>query len=97
MNESIASTKRRLVDADGLLDALFEPACRPSIRWLREMQAQRKIPYIKMGHLVRFDITEVQNSLERHCTVQIRKRISSSQLSGMYPKKMSSRERLVNC
>lgn len=46
----------KLVDAHGLLDALFDENSRPSLRYIRKMQAQRRIPYIKLGHLVRFDV-----------------------------------------
>ncbi|MDP0499040.1 MAG: hypothetical protein Q7P63_02975 [Verrucomicrobiota bacterium JB022] len=62
----------KLVDAEGLLEALFDPACRPSIRWLRQMQAQRTIPYIKIGHLVRFDVDQVRAALHKTCTVNPR-------------------------
>jgi hypothetical protein len=43
------------VDAQKLLEILFAPECRPSIRWLREQQAERKIPFVKLGRLVFFD------------------------------------------
>jgi len=62
----------KLVDAQGLLDALFDESSRPSLRWLREMQAQRRIPYVKIGHLVRFDVEEVRNALNENCTVRSR-------------------------
>ena len=63
----------KLVDAHGLLAALFAPDSRPSLRWLRQMQAQRKIPYIKLGHLVRFDVEEVREALRNDCTVHSRR------------------------
>ncbi|MDP0499364.1 MAG: hypothetical protein Q7P63_04610 [Verrucomicrobiota bacterium JB022] len=63
----------KLVDAQGLLEALFEPGCRPSVRWLRQMQAQRTIPYIKIGHLVRFDVEQVRDALRATCTVMSRR------------------------
>jgi hypothetical protein len=47
---------RKLVDANGLLEALFDEKSRPSLRWVRQMQSQRKLPYYKLGHLVRFEI-----------------------------------------
>ena len=43
------------VDARKLLEILFAPECRPSVRWLREQQAERKIPFVKLGRLVFFD------------------------------------------
>lgn len=74
----ISDTQRKdqsqLVDAQGLLDVTFEKSSRPSLRWLRQMQAQRKIPYIKIGHLVRFDVEKVRAALEENCTVNPRSR-----------------------
>ena len=60
----------RLVRAERLLELLFEEESRPSLRWLRQMQSQRKIPYIKLGHLVRFDVETVRRALLENCTVQ---------------------------
>ena len=45
----------RYVDAPKLLEVLFDEQCRPSLRWLREQQAKRKIPSVKIGRLVFFD------------------------------------------
>ena len=67
--EITSSENLKLMDAQGLLNALFETSCRPSLRWLRQMQAQRKIPYIKIGHLVRFDLEKVREALSENCTV----------------------------
>lgn len=65
----------KLVDAHGLLEALFDEESRPSLRWLRQMQAQRKVPYIKLGHLVRFDVEEVREALRDNWTVRSRRKI----------------------
>jgi hypothetical protein len=43
------------VDARKLLEILFAPECRPSVRWLRTQQAARKIPFVKISRLVFFD------------------------------------------
>ena len=67
-------TQPKLVDANGLLEALFDEQSRPSLRWLRQMQAQRKIPYVKIGHLVRFDVEKVRAALDENCTVNPRRR-----------------------
>lgn len=67
--------KRKLVDAKGLLAALFDEGSRPSERWLRQMQAQRKISFRKIGRLVRFDIDQVRSELEEDCTVHSRKHL----------------------
>lgn len=60
----------RLVDANQLLEELFDKGSRPTLRWIRKMQVQRKIPYYKIGHLVRFKVSEVREALERKCRVQ---------------------------
>ena len=66
------STARKLVNAQGLINALFEEDARPSLRWLRDMQAQRRIPYIKIGKFVRFDVDEVRAALVENATVRAR-------------------------
>ena len=62
----------KLVDAQGLLTALFDEASRPSLRWVRTMQKRRVIPYIKVGHLVRFDLGKVRTALDSRFTVERR-------------------------
>jgi len=61
---------RRLVDGPKLLEVLFDPESRPSLRWLRKMQREKRIPYIKIGHLVRFDVDEVRKALDEKWTVR---------------------------
>lgn len=68
----------QLVRAERLLEILFEEQSRPSTRWLRQMQAQRKIPYVKLGHLVRFSVEQVRAALEEDCTVHSRKYLRKS-------------------
>jgi len=70
MNELESDEQTKLVNAEGLLEALFEPRARPSLRWVRQMQAQRRIPYLKIGHLVFFDVERVRIALEEKCTVR---------------------------
>ena len=67
----------QLVRAERLLEILFDEYSRPSLRWLRQMQSQRKIPYVKIGHLVRFDVDQVRAALEEDCTVHSRKYLRS--------------------
>lgn len=75
-SDHLHSVKRveppKLVRAERLLEILFDEYSRPSLRWLRQMQAQRKIPYVKLGHLVRFDVENVRKALEEDCTVHSR-------------------------
>lgn len=60
--------ENKLVNGERLLEILFDEQSRPSLRWLRQMQAQRAIPYYKLGHLVRFDVNAVRTALEESAT-----------------------------
>ena len=62
----------KLVNAERLLEALFDEESKPSLRWLRQMQAQRVIPYYKLGHLARFKVEEVRVALENERRVNTR-------------------------
>ena len=64
------SNPKKLVDAHGLLEALFDEESRPSLRSVRQMQKRRLIPYIKLGHLVRFDVEKVREVMDTRFTVQ---------------------------
>ena len=66
------SPATKLVDAEGLLEALFDERSRPSVRWLRRMQDKRVIPFVRIGRLVRFDIGRVQQALDEKLTVKSR-------------------------
>lgn len=73
--ETKTTNSPQLVRGERLLELLFDEYSRPSLRWLRQMQAQRKIPYVKIGHLVRFDVDQVRSALEDDCTVHSRKNL----------------------
>lgn len=62
----------KLVDAKGLLCALFNEDVRPSVRWVRSQQKNGSIPYIKISHLVFFDVEQVRAALARKNTVNAR-------------------------
>ena len=72
MENYVEPEERKLVDAHGLLEALFDEKSRPSLRWVRKMQSQRKFPYYKLGHLVRFDVEEVRKALRENWTIHPR-------------------------
>jgi uncharacterized protein YbaR (Trm112 family) len=59
------SEKLQLVDGPKLLEILFQPECRPTLRWLRDQQRARRIPYVKIGRLVFFSPEQVRRALER--------------------------------
>jgi hypothetical protein len=65
MNEKTGSGK--LLNAQQLLDQLFDAESKPSLRWLREQTRARSIPFVRIGHLVFFDLDIVRSALaERH-------------------------------
>ena len=53
----------KLVSAEQLLDQLFAPECKPSLRWLRTQTKAKAIPHIRLGHLVFFDLDMVRTAL----------------------------------
>jgi uncharacterized protein YbaR (Trm112 family) len=52
------------VNGPRLLEILFPPECRPTMRWLRDQQKARRIPFIKLGRLVFFCPAAVRAALE---------------------------------
>ena len=61
MNELVV--KGKLVSAEQLLDQVFAPECKPSLRWLRTQTKAKAIPHIRIGHLVFFDVEMVRAAL----------------------------------
>ena len=53
----------KLVNAQQLLEQLFDPEARPSMRWLRTQTKAKAIPYIRIGHLIFFDMDMVRAAL----------------------------------
>jgi hypothetical protein len=54
-NEKQILIPSRYVDAPRLLELLFDEASRPSLRWLRDRQKQRAIPFVRCGRRIFFD------------------------------------------
>jgi hypothetical protein len=52
----------RYVDGLKLLETLFQPECRPSLRWLRAHQ--REFPNMRIGRLIFFDPVLVKAHLD---------------------------------
>ena len=46
-----------------MLAAVFAPEARASLRWLRTQTAARTIPFLRIGHLVFFDVDLVWRAL----------------------------------
>ena len=61
MNQLVV--KGKLVSAEQLLEQLFDPDCKPSLRWLRSQTKSKAIPHIRIGHLVFFDMDMVRAAL----------------------------------
>jgi hypothetical protein len=59
----------QLVNGDMLLKILFPTNCRPTLRWLRDQQKERRVPFRKVGHLVFFDPDEVRESWRQRNSV----------------------------
>lgn len=57
------AVRGKLVSAEQLLDQLFDPQCKPSLRWLRAQTKAKSIPHIRIGHLVFFDVDMVRSAL----------------------------------
>jgi len=55
-----------LLDAPGLLKAVWpDEGSRPSLRWLREMQARRVLPFIRVGRRIYFEPERVRAALRK--------------------------------
>jgi len=56
------------------IEAIWKnPKCRPSLRSFREWQAQRLIPYLKIGRRVYFDPEQVRHAINKQCKVDAKK------------------------
>jgi hypothetical protein len=66
MSDNVES---KLVTAPRLLELLFDATGRPSLRWLREQQARRTIPFIKIRRRIFFDVAQVRLALQEHFTI----------------------------
>ena len=58
----------RYVDAPKLLEMLFDEDSRPSLRWLRDQQRNRTVPFCKIGRRVFFDPLIVKLHLDAKAT-----------------------------
>jgi len=69
-NESTSQTEQqgqlatRYVDANKLLELLFDEASRPSLRWVRDQQKARTLFFVKIGRRVFFDPVLVKAQLD---------------------------------
>ena len=55
-----------LLTGESLLREIWpDEASRPSLRWLREMQSKRALPFIKLNRLVFFEADRVRAALRK--------------------------------
>jgi hypothetical protein len=64
--------EEKYTDAAGLIKVLFSDDARPSVRWVRDQQKRRAIPFIKIGRLVFFDPPRVREALAKRNLVTAR-------------------------
>jgi hypothetical protein len=62
----------RYVDANKLLELLFDEASRPSLRWLRDQQKARSIEFVKIGRRIFFDPIRVKSQLDARAMAKVR-------------------------
>ena len=58
--------------AKRMLELTFEKESRPSMRWVRQMTAERKIPFVKLGGKIMFDLAQVRAALQAQPTAKVR-------------------------
>ncbi len=58
----MSNSKRRLVDTDGVADYL-----NTTPRWVRRGVAEGRLPFLKLGALVRFDLDAIDAWLDNDC------------------------------
>ncbi len=75
MNELVL--KGKLVCAEQLLEQLFDPGAKPSVRWLRTQTRAKAIPHVRIGHLVFFDVEMVRTALASRNLVRHRMTVPS--------------------
>jgi hypothetical protein len=64
LSESRTEADQQLMSGQKLLETLFQAECRPTLRWLRDQQKARRIPFVKIGRLVFFCPAQVRQALQ---------------------------------
>ena len=77
LNELVITGK--LVNAEQLLEQLFQPECKPSLRWLRAQTKAKTIPFLRIGHLIFFEVEMVRAALAAKNLVRRRMTAAPSQ------------------
>jgi hypothetical protein len=63
MKTTTLQIEKQAVSGEKLLEIIFPPECRPTLRWLRDQQKTRRIPFVKIGRLVFFFPDQVRDAL----------------------------------
>jgi len=71
--QQIPLAQRQYVDAKQLLEILFDESTRPSLRWVRDQQRNRTLPFVKLGRLCFFDPHLVKLHLDSKFRCVVRK------------------------
>lgn len=58
------NTIEKLIGKKELLEKLFTESSRPSIRWLDYQIAAKRIPFVKMGCKIFFDLEQVRIAIQ---------------------------------
>lgn len=58
--DTVATPPKPLMNAKELLEKLFAPGSRPSVRWLRDQTKKGLIPFKKVSNLVFYDEDQVR-------------------------------------
>lgn len=74
MKTTIHQIGPQYVNANRLLEVLFDEDSRPTLRTLRTWTAEGMIPYVRLGGLVFFDPQAVRATLECNRTVRAGRR-----------------------
>jgi hypothetical protein len=54
-----------LVDGPRLLETIFpNPVCRPSLRWLKDQEKKRALPFMRIGRLIFYNPPAVRAAME---------------------------------
>jgi len=69
---------REVSECKDTLDQLFEPECRPSLRWLRSMTTAKAIPHIRLGRLIFYSVEMVRDALAAKNVIMGRREMSMS-------------------
>lgn len=63
MQTTAIETESKLIGKQQLLEQLFDEASRPSPRWLDYQISARRIPFVKIGGKIFFELAQVKAAI----------------------------------